>query len=58
MMRGPRGRGQGPGQNAAMLAFLFRQIQQLDRKPPLTLGLMGKQYAGLGLFETLLTFDM
>jgi hypothetical protein len=42
MLRGRRGR--SPGQNAAMLAFLFRQIQQLDRKPPFTLALMGKLY--------------
>ncbi len=38
-----RGRQRPNGANVAMLAMLMRKIQELDRKPPLTLGLMGKK---------------
>lgn len=43
---GRRGRGMAPnvgrnGQGLALMLMLVRQIQQLERKPPVTLGLMG-----------------
>lgn len=36
-----RGGGARNGQNAALLLMLMQKINNLDRKPPLTLGLMG-----------------
>ncbi|KAG7393980.1 Rhomboid- protein 4 [Phytophthora pseudosyringae] len=46
---GRRGRGMGPnagrnGQGIALMLMLVRQIQQLERKPPVTLGLMALMY--------------
>jgi hypothetical protein len=40
---GRRGRGVGRnGQGIALMLMLVQQIQRLERKPPVTLGLMGK----------------
>ncbi|KAE8911375.1 hypothetical protein PF005_g23634 [Phytophthora fragariae] len=46
---GRRGRGMAPnvgrnGQGLALMLMLVRQIQQLERKPPVTLGLMALMY--------------
>lgn len=40
-MWGGRRRNGGNGRNVALLLMLLRQVNDLDRKPPLTLGLMG-----------------
>lgn len=36
-----RNGGGGNGRNVALLLMLLRQVNDLDRKPPLTLGLVG-----------------
>lgn len=50
--RARRGGGARNGQNAALLLMLLQRINNLDRKPPLTLALMGARVRRAAVVHT------